>query len=573
MISSNSSIEPERLGFGETVRSETPLQNRCNAIHIIAIVILVGLTLSAIGAVLGTLTGLVLIAASVSSAKIIGIGALCGVGGGFIVTPIVCLLAARRFYRPVPADILLKPSDRTRPGELIQNSEAAVTKHAAETTQIKCDLIRQAKQSVMLSGNFCGGKPFQDALKAMREALRASPKLQIHLLASEELLEGADVKALEQLQKDYPSNCHFLITHAKLHAYPRKDKWLPGIHSIENHVKILIVDGIFSITGGTNLQTNLCREGDKHFVSEPNTPFSARLREKFWTGATRDMDVVVKSAGVAQVIGWQFIQLGRIWAYQMQSGTALATTLKRWQPSDIKSQTAACPLWEQLKQQNRVESHVIVQPLISEPSNTGNETLKKENAIVEAMKTGIKNARQTIYVANMSFCSQSITEALSSKISDKQVTVITNGSHPHSPASTKLFVAANNPHYLQVMTGISDTNQLNASSFNALQKNAKKWAHNVKILHFQLNNTMYHKKVIVIDGIDQIIGSTNINDGKSDYDFEMAFRLISRPLAQKTLELLQEDETLSVPVTLESAFEKRTTLATRLQAGPLGNFL
>lgn len=497
----------------------SPLIYPASKIHIFGIFLLFGLTLAAITAAVGTaIAGIV--ALSVSSGSIVGMGAAIGAGVGFLAAASFAIFVATRTYRPLPPGSASKWDPKlhgeTPPlpiGTQTTNNKVLVTHDSPETTEWRYHLLRSAKSSIEISGNFCGGEVFRKALSEIETAMTNSPALRVHILSVDELIEREDSDFLERLKKTYGDRFNYIITN-------KRSAFLPNFTVIENHMKLVLIDEKYYSIGGSGLQDNLCAKGDTPHVPRPNASWYNYALEKFWTGSARDQDVVCEGAEVAKQCRWTFFELFRDWDYQMNHRETLPPT--RYFPVKLEDKST-CPEFEAIAATPRVVPNVRLSFLSSHPIVNVPE---QPNPITRRVIQMFESAKDTIDLGNMLFhlADPKLESALLNAAGRvRKIRVITNGEHPNCSGSVPIFAKAHLAHY----------ERLHAKAVN----------NNVQIYHFNVPNTLYHKKVTVVDKRYSMIGSWNFGLKCMAFDYEAVLDIDNEEIAKQLKASIEIDQT------------------------------
>jgi len=176
-------------------------------------------------------------------------------------------------------------------GDWTSENEVVVLRDVTESAKWKLEVVKDAQQSLELSGNYCGGVIFRKFLSEVKQVLQKRSAVKVHILASDELLEAKDTTKLEKIRKKFGERFFYFISHEKL-------------KESNNHVKCLVVDGKICILGGTSLQDNL-------LSSNPQFKNTVSFKSGFMPSACNDMDFVVKGK-IAECVRIQFFQLLRL---------------------------------------------------------------------------------------------------------------------------------------------------------------------------------------------------------------------------------------------------------------------
>ena len=476
------------------------------------------------------------VAIAIASLNVVITGATIGGGIGFIGTSIFFIVLFGRIYKETgtpPLDPALDESPITP----IPGNQVVITHSVEETMTQRLAAIRCATKSVEISGSFIGGKPFRDMLAAAYEARKKHSDLQIRITGDSTLLESGDKEAIDKMKKDFGSNCQVLLTEWKLRFYRRKGSCLPGIHSVEPHHKVVIVDETIVILGGTNSKTQMCRSNKP---TTGRTSCSEKFFNKFWGEAAHDIDVVVQGGAFAKVFRLEFYKIWNKWAHQMN------------QPSSpyfpIPDQGKTITLKDMGNQD--VHENVILRPLVS---GFG----KKENPIIGMSAHMIRLANQRVFMANMLFhLTPPIKDAMhaAAKSGKPKVTVMTNGLHGAHAGCVAAFGHMHHLHYHPLLKAAEKTNTV--------------------ALHvFSKAKTLCHYKVTIGDDHTLI---TSANNGVKSREFDDEFGVLIEShgkIADEVQGVLESDlKQHSAQLTLEGTAKHHNSWKARLQAHLMENF-
>lgn len=516
----------EKYGFGEIPEltlcaKKDFLRQKANGL---ALFILLGILLIAIPGALGYGVGAV---TNIRSDSIKALGALTGAGVGMLGIA-ACLIFIFVFrYKPTPST---KVHPRSGVGDVTENNQVYVTNDAKETSDIRKSLIGTAKDTIKISGNFCGGKVFQEHLDAVKERLQSNPLLIAKLLCSHDLLRSADLTYLENLKKDFPQQFFYLITHTKI------DPRTGG--SVENHVKLTVVDDECMVAGGTGIEPSFCTVGIEK---------AQRTSDHIWKNdlaglAARDMDTVCWGQA-AKIASGQFDKLWKRWQENMslpQSSIAPPMLVMPEDPQGEPSDRLQLPF---------IKSNVRV--LVSDPD--------KPNAITARFVKEIQEAQpgETITLGSIVFNpSKPIRKALQKAVRrGVNVTMITSGIFKDGPKGNKLIAKANDARYLPLMAGKK------VRWFHRLSKLRPSPQHGkVQIFEYQVPQTQYHKKIMTIENRVAMIGSYNLTTKSDQADYEMQLVIGNPAAVQKINDVLQSDINLCRQVSLAEARDRYRSL-------------
>lgn len=528
------SVNPA-LGFGDRVRGWSQ-QATCNKVWKIALPILLGVLVIAAIALVGGIIAIP-IAAFVGSAAIIGTGAGIGAATGFLAVSGLAIYGVLTRYRPTPDLSYLKLNaanyGATPLGQFNGNNSVLLTAHAKETTEWKLDLIRSAKQSIELSGNYCGGPIFNEALDIMEASLKSIPNFRVHLIASTVLLSSAEQARLRSMEQRYP-NFHCLQTHELL-------DFSPTLRTRANHVKLLVVDEEYYVVGGTNLFKMMATTTGESPMEFP--PGTSR-RDRFFGAGYRDMDIVAKGE-LARTLRIEFFKLWAVWEHKM---TRRLPQNRHFEIDADPARKAESDKWAKAEAARKIHHSVRVKALVSDPD--------KPNAITDEYARLIRQAKKVVTLANYLFNpAKEITEELHKAAKKKiKVRVITNGVHDISPPSNATFVKSNYPHYLPLLNHGRGTTQC------------------TEIYEYAVKNIMYHKKFGVFDDETIMLGSGNFGPKSNECDFELNLVMESPEIAREVTNNLETDIGLSRKVTFAHARRCFKSWMGKLQSALFGYF-
>ena len=107
--------------------------------------------------------------------------------------------------------------------------------------------LSEAKYSVEIIACFLGGDIACELLTAIEARLHEVPDLQVYILASPTLLASEDWAIIRHLQDEFFNNFHIAFS-------TQIAKFLPDITTIDNHVKLLVVDETYFRSGATHVE-------------------------------------------------------------------------------------------------------------------------------------------------------------------------------------------------------------------------------------------------------------------------------------------------------------------------------
>lgn len=371
------------------------------------------------------------------------------------------LRALARAYQVSKQFFDLKLESRT-------NAEIAYIANNSKTSfEQKLKFVSEAKQSVEISFNFAGGKNLQSLLKVVEEKHNTLSGFKTHILVSEDLLRKKDKKTLENLKNKYPESFFYIITDRQLD--------IEEPMSIENHAKMLIVDGHYSSVGGSGVESHL----NQQKLVEEQTVEDKKLG--IFNDNTRDCDIFLKG-DISLSIRQEFYKLYWIWLYKMNK--VPSTNEGKPNTVDINHTLGS----RAFIKKSKVKENVDCEFLVCGPEDVEN------NAITLKIVDMVNSAKESIDIGNLYFNpDRRISKALS-KAKERGVSVIGvfNGygwkhhpMHMHFPA-------------------------VNHQNYNCLTQAYER----------SIANQLYHKKVIVVDRTKSLTMSYNLGMKSGFCDYE-----------------------------------------------------
>jgi hypothetical protein len=398
-------------------------------------------------------------------------------------------------------------------------TDVRVSNHATESLEWKKAIINSAKQSIELSGNFVGGQAFRDTLDVMEERMKHYPELQVHLLMSPDLLEADDLQKLNELQARYLNQFHYLVTERVYTLHPRP-------LSEENHVKLLVVDEKYFVTGGTGIHEKMAREivpGEQ----EDRGSFGSKFIDK----AFRDTDLIGRG-DVAKTMRNQFYNLYRIWEYR-STGQAES----RYFDLNPEEETGIC---EQFDDEENLITNVDLKFVVGGPEHRGN------NPITHELSQLISGAQEEVRMANLIFNpDQEIKDILSRKKREGvAIKGYFNGTGEQSSAA----------HYMYALPCRYNYDLL------------------TEAYEYDIRDQLYHKKVTTIDNDLTVVGTANLGVKSAMCDYESICVIRDQRVNGLMKEALDIDRENSARFEGAHLASQRSRIAGRIAGAILGPF-
>ncbi len=135
------------------------------------------------------------------------------------------------------------------------------TLHCADTVEWRKKLIMSAQHNIIISGNYCGGKAFDDVLKLINKQMKKLPDLQVVIIGHPRFIKDQpnvknnpheNITWINKLKEKYPDRFCFVES---------PDSYY-GTKKITNHTKCTVIDyGKYFIQGGSGIQDNFSLTG------------------------------------------------------------------------------------------------------------------------------------------------------------------------------------------------------------------------------------------------------------------------------------------------------------------------
>ncbi len=388
---------------------------------------------------------------------------------------------------------------------------AKISSNSTESNGWKLELIKNAEQNIFLSGSYCGGEIFDQALRLIEEKMQQKPHLKTFIISSDFYLTNDNREHLQSLQSLFPDRFHLHVFSENNTALnPLTDQWIVSVI----HAKICAIDfGKYFITGGSGLQTKwVSSEEDSRENSESRFRFP---RPSVQPNYMNDIDFLFHSdsdRGVGGTLYLEMIKLFFMFDTKKQNlvdGQFPSYTQLSFPEESIMTSVPNLEF--------STENPMEITPFFSGPGQPTNPFLEK---IIER----IDAAQTSIVMNNMYFHpSQRLLNALAdASRRGVKVTIITNDQHQQSPGSHRFFADLSKKQALRLF----DLGE----------------AENIDVWLYRKQETTHHKKVIIIDNEYTMIGSSNICYRSDQTDFEVNLEIKSREFAENTGKLNRNDQ-------------------------------
>lgn len=388
-------------------------------------------------------------------------------------------------------------------------ADLIVYNSGSESWQMKKNLICSATQSIECSFNFAGGAYFREFLQICDQRLTDNPNLKVHLMLESILVEKEDKKLLAEIQKKFPNRFFYLIAQKQSSSHT--------IHGTEeNHAKLLIVDGKYFVIGSSGVEEGYCApplDGTEDVGPHRSKP-AARSEESDIAGTS-------KEDKIAYLMRYEFFRLYSLWKKRLE----LPFASNEGTYFQVKPEIANCAAFDD---HSRIHRNQSVKFLVGGPENRDN------NAIENKYVSMISSAKKTIHIANLAFYPMAkVKTALEENKSAYKVGFFEGGG-PFTVSAT--YISKRGIHVQ------------NRKDYHYLDE-VYEWKHPL---------SLYHRKVMVIDGTHSIVGSFNLGKKSAIHDYECA--LVIEDSKEVAEELLKEIITPRQPHHLERRKERKIGL-------------
>jgi HKD family nuclease len=390
-----------------------------------------------------------------------------------------------------------------------------VTKNGVESHEWKLNLIRNAKQNILLSGCYCGGDAFDEVLELIEEKMVLNKTLTANLLSSDLFITDKNKTKIDLLQEKFPDRFACLIT-------PEMFLYLSPItgelSTCTNHTKALITDyGTSFMLGGSGIVSPWSKQEG---ASNPIQVESHGIFYDYFLTikSYRDMDFVFQGPqnSIGTKLYVEMMKLFHRFLYKApkELELPLQETLPPFPlPTSLDKLKIACYV-------------------------SGPET--PSEAFLDDLVTKINQATKTIHIDHMYFIppEKLLKALLDAANRGVKITLLTNQMAANSPGC----------HY-----GYAELSRFYVQSlFQAKQK--------PDCYYFAVPSTTLHKKVIVIDEKTSFVGSSNIGPNSLlSFHYEINLQIDSEEFADSLLNCIEEDKKLS-----QKEEELRISLTTRI---------
>jgi phosphatidylserine/phosphatidylglycerophosphate/cardiolipin synthase-like enzyme len=476
--------------------------------------------LGALGAAIGTAVGAI-IACFVASSSILVLGAFIG---GFFAVSAACFLFSYLAYRndrrmqleQKVEQLGLSPEEHQAPPlETYVDNSVFMTQNSRETAHWKLDLIDHAEQSIELSGNFCGGPIFCEALDRIERRLRDVPALKVHIISNDDLLESPEVEKMKQLAAEFPERFNYIVINDRF-------EWSNTLKYREMHIKAFVVDEKYFVIGGSGMHQELCTD-------IPETEESRNCLLAFFPKASRDMDAIAVGP-TAKTLRLVFFKMYALWE-AMCTGKEVEN---HFFPIDEEGPIA---VFEGIDNHPSLVN-ASMKLTLTNPDDPINKGTLEYISLINQAKRNVTLAQLFLNPA------PELMQALERAAERVHLKVITSGNNPDDPFLNIFFALPNCSNYYPLSVK-PEARHLSLEELREEDLTA------TEIWEYYVANSWFHKKILRVDEDITVCGSWNCSLKSDGSDPEVLLTIKSREIAQQTDRVIEEDTRRSQLVPLE----------------------
>lgn len=397
--------------------------------------------------------------------------------------------------------------------------DAIACQNTIESFEWKKILIQAANHNIILSGNYCGGKAFDELLLIIKDQLEKKSQLKVVILSSDKFIDPSNRGKIHHLMATYSDRFQLIES---------PDIWTIGekVKLSTNHSKILSIDyGKYFILGGSGIENKYAYDDGLNDKEISFASHEIGLLHKILPRSFRDQDFVFHDKkgyeGVGGRVHLEAIQLAYAWMHYNKSQEEGSVTEKILLDQAInRSSPIVDTKIEQFHQNSNMNKDIEAKILFTGPEST-------RNTFEQELIMQFDQATSRIVIDHMYFHpSQAVFDALVNAANRGiPITLITNGYDKNSPMGHKAFGPRNRFNYIAFKNAVH-----------------KEYQENIEIYEFKVCKTTLHKKVIIVDDMT-IAGSSNFGYKSlgPNSDHEINFIAKSASFAEQTLEVIKVD--------------------------------
>lgn len=430
---------------------------------------------------------------------------------GLIATALSSYLAIRSILAAVGAFYRGRPTQNLFPNEVEavlpplgtlsdKLCSGFATRDGIESHEWKLNLIRAAKHTIFLSGCYCGGKAFDQALDLIQERMRLLPALKASILCSDIYITSENRKRIKELEREFIDRFSAVITPE---VFPYLSPVTDTVSLSTQHTKALVIDhGAVFMVGGSGMVSSWSEQrGEAEPIQVEN--HGILVDHILSMKAYRDMDFVFQSPELNGPGTRLYVEMTKLF--------------ERFRYDEPKPPFTGWPARVEPIEIPRPFNNLKLACYTSGPEQT--DTMFLDEVIEQVNK-----AERRILIGHMYFHpSEKFLQALiNASNRGVQITLLTNQLGSRSPGSHACYAELSRYNAKLLFEGIEKPN--------------------IEYYEYSIPYTTYHKKVIVIDDTT-LLGSSNIGQKSLESrDYEINFKVESADFANSIGELLEADK-------------------------------
>lgn len=441
-------------------------------------------------------------------------------------------------------------------GQSVNVQNVYVTEDSVETTEIKKELIMTAKQEILISGSYCGGKIFDEMLDLIEQRLESEKKLNCRILSSTRFITNKNGcnnwKKLEALTKKYKNRFRIVLTCEANFCHPTENFTMKRM---ANHAKLMVVDGDKVVTGGSGIEDRWAKfTGVTTPTEEEEKDVPFLSIRSFIAKAFRDFDICVvdgRKNNIAERARQEFYNLMSRWDHYNHTRINIHEKVKKfdkllnYDPKKFDKKKLR-NFYKKLDPHLPIGTCVALQKKILDCNHTreqvkakmfvtGPEHLKSNFA--KELVSLFNRAKNRIVINHMYFHpSNEVLHALKMALKrGVKIEIISNGLDNESAKSHKVFVPRSRYNIRKLLDfGVNDK---------------------VQVWEWNVGNTTDHKKLIIVDDGILVTGSSNLGykSLESCSDFESDVVVYSKNAVARALKSFEVDKTCCKRISKEDA--------------------
>jgi hypothetical protein len=375
------------------------------------------------------------------------------------------------------------------------------TRDSVESHEWKLNLIRAAKHTIFLSGCYCGGIAFDEALDLIRDQMRTHPNLKTSILSSNMFITSENEQRMREMEAEFGSRFKCIVT---LEVFPYLSPATGSEQLCTQHTKALVIDyGAAFLLGGSGMITPWSKQRGEEVptqIEKHGIFYDHILTLK----AYRDMDFVFQSPELNGIGTRIHVEMTKLF--------------ERFRFTDPEPPFTGWP--------ERVDP-------IAFPRQIDNLKLacytsgpeQGDTAFLDELIRQVENAESSIWIGHMYFHppARLLKALIDASNRGVHITLVTNKLEHQSPGC----------HWTHA--------ELTRYYAKALFEGRRK--PNIEHYEFNIPYTSYHKKVVVIDEKTTLLGSTNIGKKSLEAcDYEINVKVNSPAFAAASIQSLEQDK-------------------------------